>query len=311
MNSKKHIILFVVLGAIWGGAYPAISIGVETVPPIFYAAVRYDIASILMLTYVSLNINYWYPQNVGDWMNVAFGGLFIIGAYNAFLFAGQTIVPSAVAAVLVGLMPVFTSFISQILVPDKDISVLGIIGIMLGFVGIIFISRPDPSHLLGGDTVGQLLVIIAAASMALGSVLTERVDSDQPAITMEAWSMFLGAIVLHIAATQTTSSPWTIQWTSSAILMLVYLSVLSSAVAYLIYFYLLRELGAFEMNFVAYVAAAFGVIIGWAALQDQITAYTLVGFVCIFCGFLLLKKDQIKHVASIKRIESMARGKFP
>ncbi|ARS89514.1 DMT family transporter [Natrarchaeobaculum aegyptiacum] len=302
MGSRSYILLFVVLGIIWGGAYPAIRVGVETVPPVFYAAVRYDIAAIIMLISIYRSVDYWYPQNTGDWINVGFGGLLIIGAYNAFLFTGQTIIPSAVAAILVGLMPVFTTFFSQTLVSDENLTLSGVSGILLGFVGIIIISRPDPSHLLGGDTFGQVLVIAAAASMALGSVLTERVDSDQPAITMETWSMAVGAIVLHVASFQTTTSPWAIQWTPSAILMLVYLSVLASAAGYFIYFYLLEELGAFEMNFIAYLAAAFGVIIGWAVLQERITPYTLIGFGCIFCGFLLMRKDEAKRVVSIIRM---------
>jgi len=103
--------------------------------------------------------------------------------------------------------------------------------------------------------------------MALGSVLTERYEATQPAITMETWSMLLGAIFLHIAVfAQPDVAIDSARWTDTVLAMVLYLSVFSSAVAYFIYFYLLEQLGPFEMNFIAYAAAAFSARSLWLGL---------------------------------------------
>lgn len=294
MSRYRDLLLFVILGAIWGGAYPAIKAGLEYVSPVLYAAIRYDVASLVMLGYVASTTDYWRPRTQADYVNVAIGGSLLIAAYNGFLFVGETAIPSAVAGILVGLMPIFTTVFSGALLPDTELDRRGVVGVVLGFLGILVISRPDPSNLLSSDVVGQAFVLGAAVSMALGSVLTQRFDAEQPAATMETWSMLVGAVVLHGVALVRPGAE-TVRLSTEFLLMVGYLAVLSSAVAYFIYFALLDRLGAFEMNFIAYAAAAFGALFGWLFLNEQITAYTLVGYVCILGGFVLLKREELRR----------------
>lgn len=293
MSRRRNIVLFVVLGAVWGGAYPAIKAGLVDASPVLFAAIRYDIASAVMLAYVAVTTDYWRPRTRADWFSAGIAGAFIIAAYNGLLFVGETAVPSAVAGILVGLVPIFTAVFSGPLLPDADLDAAGVAGVLLGFAGVLVISRPDPSNLLSSNVVGQLLVLGAAVSAALGSVLTERVDAAQPSETMEAWAMLVGAVLLHaVGAVRPEAS---VRLTPRFVVVVVYLSVLSSAVAYFIYFDLLDRLGAFEINFIAYAAAAFGALFGWLLLNEQLTAYTLVGYLCILGGFVLLKKDELRR----------------
>jgi len=112
---------------------------------------------------------------------------------------------------------------------------------------------------------------------------------------METWSMLLGAIFLHIAVfAQPDVAIDSARWTDTVLAMVLYLSVFSSAVAYFIYFYLLEQLGPFEMNFIAYAAAAFSALFGWVLLSEGITIATIVGYVVILGGFVLLKRDRIR-----------------
>lgn len=293
MSRRRNLALFVALGAVWGGAYPAIKAGLAYASPLLFAAIRYDVASVVVLGYVAATSEYWRPRTRADWFHVGVGGTFIIAAYNGLLFVGETAIPSAVAGILVGLVPILTTVFSGALLPETDLDAAGVGGVLLGFAGILVISRPDPSNLLSSDVVGQLLVVGAAASTALGSVLTDRVDATQPPETMEAWSMLVGAVLLH--AVGAVRSGTSVQPTPEFVVAVVYLSVLSSAVAYFIYFDLLDRLGAFEINFIAYAAAAFGALFGWLFLNEQITAYTLLGYLCILGGFVLLKKDELRR----------------
>jgi drug/metabolite transporter (DMT)-like permease len=291
--NRRNLVLFVVLGAVWGGAYPAIKAGLAYASPVLFAAIRYDVASGVMLVYVLATANYWRPRTRADWFSVSVGGLLMIAAYNGLLFVGETSIPSAVAGILVGLVPIFTAIFSGVLLSDSDFDAADAGGVLLGFAGVLIISRPDPSNFLTSDVVGQLLVVGAAVGAAVGSVLTDRVDAAQPPETMETWSMLIGAALLHAAgAVRPTAG---VRLTPEFALAVVYLAVLSSAVAYFIYFDLLDRLGAFEINFIAYAAAAFGALFGWIFLNEGITVYTLVGYVLILGGFVLLKKDELRQ----------------
>lgn len=294
MSQYRNAALFVLLGAIWGGAYPVIKVGVAANPPVTFAAVRYDIAGALMVTAVALTTDYWRPRSRGDWLSVGLGATLIIAAYNAFLFLGEQLIPSAIAGILVGLMPLFSAGFSKLFLPGERLAIADAVGVVLGFAGIVAISAPDAASLLASNVAGQLLVVGAAASMALGSVLTERVDASQPVVTMEAWSMALGAVVLHGVVAVRSGTPYVpVEWTRTTVLGMLYLAVLSSALAYLLYFDLLDRLGPVEMNFIAYAAAAFGVVFGFLLLGERVGVIGLLGFAAILSGFLILKRAAI------------------
>lgn len=205
-------------------------------------------------------------------------------------------IPAAVAGILVGLNPVFATVLSRILLPEEQLGSLGVAGLVLGFVGIALIARPDPSNLLTDDIVGKLFVVMAAACLGGGSVLTQLPNDTQPVITLEAWSMTFGAVLLHFAAVvRPGETVAAIEWTGEVLLHLLYLAILSSAVAYFIYFDLLDRLGPIEINLIAYAAAAFGAVFGWLLLNERIDELTIFGFVLIFIGFILVKSYELRQ----------------
>jgi drug/metabolite transporter (DMT)-like permease len=140
----------------------------------------------------------------------------------------------------------------------------------------------------------RVLVFLAAASFALGSVLTRRVDGELPIETMEAWSMLIGALLMHGASMALAESVSDVQWTGEAILSLLYLVVVASALGFLIYFDLLNRLGPIEINLVSYAAPVVAAVTGLLFLNETPTVYTVVGFVLILFGFTLLKRDALQ-----------------
>jgi drug/metabolite transporter (DMT)-like permease len=154
--------------------------------------------------------------------------------------------------------------------------------------------------------VAKLLVFGAATAFALGSVLTRRLDADIRIETLEAWSMLGGALVMHGVAVGIGESVADITWTVEAVAALGYLSVVASALGFLIYFDLLDRLGAIEINLVSYVAPAFAALAGWLFLDEIPTAYTVVGFVLIFVGFVLVKHRVVR--AELPRARAWGRG---
>jgi drug/metabolite transporter (DMT)-like permease len=289
----RNALLFLVLAAVWGSAFTAIKAGLAYFPPVLFAAVRYDIAGVLVLGYAAYATDRWRPRSRAEWHLVAIGGTLMIAAYHAFLFVGEQGTTSAAAAIVVSLSPVLTTGFARAFLPEERLTALGLAGLAVGFVGVVVLSDPDPSNLVNARTVSLGLVFAAALSFALGSVLTRRVEADLPIETMEAWSMLLGALLMHAVSLGLAESPAAIEWTAEAVLALAYLAVAASSLGFLIYFDLLERLGPIEINLVSYAAPVAAAVTGLVFLGETPTLYTAAGFGCILVGFALLKRDAI------------------
>ncbi|WP_435155300.1 DMT family transporter [Haladaptatus sp. DFWS20] len=296
MTRYRNAALFVFLAAVWGSAFMAIKVGLDYFPPVLFAAIRYDVAGVLMLAYAIYVTDRWLPRTRGEWNLVLVGGALMIAGYHAFLFVGEKETTSAVAAIIVSSSPVLTTGFARVLLPSERLEPSGIAGLLLGLVGVAVLSQPNPNNLLSDDFVGKILVLLAALSFAFGSVLSRRIDAELPIETMEAWSMLLGALMMHaISIARPSESFAAVEWTPKALVALAYLSLAASAIGFLIYFDLLERLGPIEINLVSYVAPVFAAVAGLLFLDETITPLTALGFLIIFIGFCLLKRRAISR----------------
>jgi len=306
VSTYRNLGLFLVLSALWGSAFAAIKAGLSAFPPVLFAALRYDVAGVVMLGYAVVRADDWRPSGRDQWATVAVGAALMIAAYHAFLFVGEQGTTSAAAAVIVSLSPVLTTVFARGLLPDERLSTVGIVGIALGLLGVVAVSQPDPATLLTRETLPQLLVFAAAVSFALGSVLTTYIDADVEIETMEAWSMLGGAGLMHLVSLGLGESFGAITWSSTALWSLAYLSVGASAAGFLIYFDLLERLGPVEINLVSYAAPLFAATAGFLFLGEVVDGWTAAGFCCILVGFVLIKRRALGR--EIPRIRAAVFG---
>ena len=287
--------LFLFLSVLWGTSFMAIKAGLAFMPPVLFAALRYDVAGVLMLGFAATTTDYWRPRTRGDWTTVFVGATLIIGLYNAFLFIGEQGVTSGVAAILIGMNPVLSTVFSRLFLPSERLTLVGLVGLTCGFIGVGLVAGPNPSNVLANDLVFPGFVLLAAVCVALGSVLVQRIDGGISSEGMVAWSNALGAVLLHAVSFGLPSESLVqAEFTTGALAAIVYLAVLASAVGYFIYFELLDRLGAIEINLVSYTAPVFAALSGWLVLGESIDPLSVVGFVAIFSGFVLLKRQALR-----------------
>ena len=311
MSRYRNLALFLALAAVWGSAFMAIKAGLSFFPPVLFAAIRYDIAGVVMLAYAVRVVDDPVPRGRGEWALVAVGATLLIAGYHVLLFVGEAdpAVTSAAAAVIVSLSPVLTTAFVRAFLPDERLTVAGLVGLCCGLVGVVVLARPDPDALLTGGVVAKLLVFGAATAFALGSVLTRRIYADLPIETMEAWSMVGGALLMHGVALALGESLADVTVTVEGLLALGYLSLVASALGFLIYFDLLERLGAVEINLVSYVAPVFAALAGWLFLGERLSLATAGGFALIFVGFLLVKRRAIRRELPVIRAAVEGRGR--
>lgn len=296
MGAFRNAGLFLLLAVLWGTAFMAIKAGLVYFPPVLFAAIRYDVAGAVLLAYAAATTPYWRPRTRRDWASVIVGAALVIAAYNAFLFVGQQGVTSGVAAILIASNPLFATAFGRVWLPDDRLGRLGLGGLALGFVGVGLVAQPGSGGALTADHYSPLLVVLAAVSVGLGSVLIQRIDADLPTVGTVAWSTALGALVLHAVGFGLPDESFAaVTLTPAAVGAVVYLAVLASAVGYVIYFDLLDRLGAVEINLVSYAAPVFAALSGWLVLGETLGPLAVVGFGVIFTGFALLKHQALRN----------------
>lgn len=294
-NLTKHrdVLLFVALAFVWGTSFMAIKSGLSELPPVLFAALRYDIAGVLLLAVALSQTDRWLPQTRDEWTLVGVGGVLVIGLHFGLLFTGQQYVTSATGAIILSTTPMLTPLFAWLLLPDERIGLAGMLGVLFGLAGVVAVANPDPAA-LGGQFVGVALLFLAAVSFAFGAVLTKRLPGHLPLATTQAWTMLLGASllhVLHVVLGEPTLA--TVRWSADVLLSLGYLAVVAGAGGFLVYFHLLDRLGPVEISLVNYAVPIFAALAGWALLGETITAGTVGGFGLILAGFTLMKWDVV------------------
>ncbi|ELY48850.1 DMT family transporter [Natronorubrum bangense] len=290
-------LLFVLVGAIWGTTFPAVRAAVDVVPPVLFAALRFDATALLILGYAAVR-GYRVRPTRGEWASILAGGVFLIALHHALLFAGQQYVTSAVAAVVVATVPILTAALSRLLLPSTALGAVGVFGLGLGFLGTAIVANPDPAALYTAESLGVALIFAAAIAFALGAVLTQRTRTELPVASLQGWMMLAGAPVLH-AASLSLGEPQSVDWTPAALLALVYLVPIAGGLGYLLYFDLLDRIGSVEINLVSYLLPVFAALVGWLALDEGLESTTIVGFLVVAVGFGLVKRRALARLLDL------------
>ncbi|WP_435194562.1 DMT family transporter [Natronomonas sp. EA1] len=295
MTRYRTLLLFLTLSAVWGTAFPATKAALDYLPPVTLAAVRFDIASLALFAYAVGTGAALRPRTREDFAVILSGGSLTVGAHHAFLFAGQQFVTSAVAAVLLGVIPVVTPALTRLTPGGKRLSPIGLVGVLVGFGGVVVIADPDPARLATEGLLGVALVLASALVFVVGAIYISEQSPDLGLVSRQAWTMLVGALLLHVAALplpDEPSVPGALPLRGLA--ALGYLAVVAGAFGFGLYFFLLERVGPIEVSFLEYTIPLFAAATGWFLLDEPVAPNTVAGFLCILVGFLLVKRVAIR-----------------
>lgn len=288
--------MFAALATFWGLSFPAISVGLEYIPPLLFAAFRYSVAAVLLLAYALLATDDWRPTGRDNQLAILGGGVFLVTG-NGLLFIGQQTVPSGVASILQALVPIATALWALALLGER-LSLPGAVGVVVGFLGISLVVQPDPNNLFAGDTLGRLIIVGQVISVSLGGVIIQRAAPSMGRVGMTGWAMLLGATLLHGLSFGIGEAPGGDLTAPVAILAVLYLGIFSTALAFYIFFYILEVHGAFQASLITYLVPIVATLVGVFVLGETISVLAVGGFALVAIGFGLLKRDAIAEVVS-------------
>ena len=282
-----------VLYVVWGSTYLGIAIAVDTIPPFLMAAARFFLAGAILLAWsIAREGRSFVRPSRREWRDSAIVGALLLGGGNGLVAFGEQTVPSGIAALLVGLMPVWVAILGGIFLGDR-LPRLAVIGIAIGFAGVAILV--GPSALGGGgslDPVGLAACLLAPIAWAGGSLFASRRASlpGRPLVAT-GLQMVLGGLALAVMATlsgePSTFDPAAV--TRDSLIAFAYLTVIGSILAFTVYGWMLRVAPLPLVATYAYVNPVVAVILGWLVLGEAIDPRTvLAGGVIIFAVALIV-----------------------
>jgi drug/metabolite transporter (DMT)-like permease len=310
--NHRLLLRFLLVSIFFGGTFVAAKAGQAYMPPLLLVAVRFDVAAVVLLGYVVLtrSPSEWLPKTRADVAGILAAGVFAIGLANGLLFVGQGSVTSGIGAILFALVPIFAPLFASGLLSDERLSTGGAVGTLVGLVGVGLVIDITPATVVETFNGGAMVILAGAASLAFGTVLIRRADASLSSTVRTAWALPISAVLLHALSLGAGESPAAVDWTLGAILAVGYLSILAGAVAYILYFGLLDEIGATHTSLVFYVSPIFATLGGWLLLGESLSMTTVTGFGVVVIGFVIIGHESLAPVVRRTVARSTGRWQF-
>ncbi len=280
-NPATDIAWLILLAAVWGSSFAAIRVAVVEIPPMSLVAFRVVIGA-LVLYAVMVARGQRLPSGWAHWKMGFLLALVGIGMPFFLIGWGQTRVESGMAAILMAVMPLATLVLAHFF-NDGDRMTWGrLFGVAIGFGGVVVLVGPEALKGLGGDFPYQAAVAGGAFCYALNAILTRNM-LPAPMLSRATMVMVAGA-ALSVVAALLLDGPYGLFVGAESLAAGVYLGVLPTGLATIVYFHLIEARGATFFSFVNYLNPVFGVMWGAALLGEALTATALGALATILLG---------------------------
>ncbi|HEY0124328.1 MAG TPA: EamA family transporter [Rhizobium sp.] len=284
-NAATELVLLLMLATLWGAAYTFIRIGVATIPPITLIAARTLIAGGVLFGII-LWRGLTLPRDPAIWRRFLIQAcLNSVIPFTLIAWAERT-VDAGLATILNSTTPIFTFLLAAIVLRNELLTARKLFGIAVGLAGICFIIGFDALNGFGRQLPAQLAVVAASVCYA-GAALFGRNFKGLDPMMPAGGSLLCGAVIL-IPISLVVDRPWTLAPSMASILALLALAILSTALAFSIYFRLIQTLGSLGTTAQAYLRVPIGVAIGVVFLGEPLTPTAGIGLVCVIIGVMAM-----------------------
>lgn len=280
-NLARELALLLLLATLWGASYTFIRVGVATIPPITLIAARTAIAGI-MLWAVMLWRGMRLPSDAANWRRFLFQACLNSVIPWTLLAFGERTLEAGLATILNSTSPIFTVLLSLAVSRREALTPRKLVGVVTGMAGISLIVGVQALGGFGQQLMAQILTVLAAVCYA-GAAIFGRGFKNLDPIAPAAGSLICGAAIL-IPASLSMERPWMLEPSTSSVLALIALAVFSTALAFVIYFRLIRTLGSVGTTAQAYLRVPVGVALGVMLLGERPSATAWIGLACVVVG---------------------------
>lgn len=280
---SKSIPMLLLLAAVWGGSFFFGEVALREVPPLTLTLHRV-IWAVPILVLIVLFKGISVPRSPRIW-----GAYLVMGALNnaipfSLLFWGQTQIESGLVSILNGTTAMFAAVVAGLLLPDEALTAKKVIGVGLGIAGVAFIMGPSALTNFNLSNLAQLAILGATLSYAFAGVWGKTALAGQLPL-MNALGMLIGSTVLMIPIVLVFDGRPNLALSLGVWGALIVMAVLSTALAYFLYFAILVRAGAANLLLVTLLIPPVAIGLGAVFLDERIGIEAWIGFVIIGLGF--------------------------
>jgi drug/metabolite transporter (DMT)-like permease len=284
----KHWIVFITLGLIWSSSFLWIKIGVQEIGPKSLVAFRMLFGALTAGAIAVYQKSQW-PTDKKTLINFAIIGPTSL-AIPIFLIAwGEQVIDSAVASVLNATVPLFTIVIAHFWLYDDKMTPQKVTGLLTGFAGILMLFSKDLIASQHTSVLGQLAVVLASLFYAGSAVYTRKVTAHVQGMSRNALPLITAAVFMWIVG-PVTKKPFLTPSLPITWVAVLWLGVLGSGLAMLMFYYLLHEIGPTRASLVTYIFPVGGVFLGVIFLDEQLSWQLLAGTALIIASLFVVNR---------------------
>jgi drug/metabolite transporter (DMT)-like permease len=275
--------LYALLVLIWSSTWVAIKIGLEDAPALLGAGMRFAAAGLVLLAIAAVSRR---PLHT-DWLLAGILALLPFAFAYGLVYWGEQYIPSGLAAVLFGVLPLYVGVLAAFLLPDEPLRARLVVGVLIALGGLALTFAESLE--LGDEELalaGAAALALSPLGAAAGTVSLKRRAGELDAVVLNGWGMVGGGVLLLVASA--VGESWNeLAWTAESIGSISYLALVGSAIPFVVLTILLRHLTAQAMSFLP-MLLPFGALVFGAALYDEaITLRALAGAGLVAVGLLI------------------------
>jgi drug/metabolite transporter (DMT)-like permease len=279
------------LSVLWGGSFFFNGVVLRELPPLTLVFLRVALAAVMLLPLLWL-YRIRFPAGPSGWKPY-----FAIGFLNnvlpfALIVTGQTYIPSGLASILNATTPLFAVVVMAVAGEEKLLA-RRIAGVVAGLIGVIILHGGGLGF-ESGQGVGILLCLAAALSYGLSALLARRLLANSPPLGTATFQMLASAVMMTPVA-GLVERPWQLPMPGlTTWFAVIGLAALSTALAYIVFFQILRRSGATNVMLVTLLIPVTAILLGYLVLGEQISPREIAGALVIGSALLLIDGRVLK-----------------
>lgn len=302
MNQRVKIILvFSLICFIWGSTWLAIRIGLETLTPLFSSGLRFILASLLILLWMRVKGMEFQKDKISTRLYLIMGIFSFVIPFGLVYWAEQ-FVPSGLAAVLFAVYPFFVVLFSYLLIPSQTIGFAKIIGIIIGFAGILVIFSDDLSRDITSYLLGMSAVVVSGMMQACIAVIIKKYGQHLNPLTMNFFPMAIAGVLLLLIGIL-FEDLGNLDFNTNAVLSIFYLAFFGSIVTFTSYYWLLKRVNVILLSLMAFITPIVALILGWLVYNEQLTTSHFWGSMLVLTGLLWANLGRISKLKNRRMIK--------
>lgn len=288
------ITMFWVLGIIWGSNFIYMKLASDLITPLQIVLLRVLFGFVPVAVYAVYKgtLKAGHVRHIGHFLVMSL--VATIGYYYGFA-KGTSLLLSGVSGALSGLTPIMSFLLALLLLAEEKASVLKVGGILIGFVGVLFIARPFGADIADTNMEGALYNVIGSFCVGASFVYAKKyvLPLNIPVSALLTYQLGLSwMILLLVTDLNGIGNIWTDAHAAAGLVL--GLGLLGTGTAYIIYYYIIDKLGAVAASSVSYIPPVVAIAIGAVIVGEDISVWDYLGTLLIFIGVMLVNKKKIQ-----------------